>query len=93
MKKINTGKHCIMMKSVFYSFKPHQRKKNLKLCAEVKNFINDQEKLGNTVILPKINDAIIAVQIGTSNLIKIYSIKLKLFIRQFLFTKQEVHFD
>ena len=58
----------------------------------LREFIESQEKAGNKVLIPKINKKILAVKIGTSNLIKIYSIKLKTFIRQFVFTTKEVEF-
>ena len=45
------------------------------------------------MLLPKINDKIIGVQIGKSNLIKIYSIRLKQFVRQFILTNKEVIYD
>ena len=49
-----------------------------------------EEEEGNKVLLPKINNKVIAVQKGTSNLIKIYSIKLKRFVRQFVLAKLDV---
>ena len=45
------------------------------------------------MLLPKINDKIIGVQIGKSNLIKIYSIQHKQFVRQFILSKKEVIYD
>ena len=93
LKKIQVGMHSINMKSVFYDTIPHCKEKQLKLSEEIKEFVEDQEKQGNNVLIPKINNKILAVQIGTSNLIRIYSLKLKTFIRQFLFTKQDVAFD
>jgi len=65
----------------------------LQLSGQVKAFIREQEEAGNKVLLPKINDKIIGVQIGKSNLIKIYSIRLKQFVRQFILTNKEVIYD
>jgi len=65
----------------------------LQLSGQVKAFVREQEEAGNKVLLPKINDKIIGVQIGKSNLIKIYSIRLKQFVRQFILSKKEVIYD
>jgi len=69
------------MKSIFYSISSYKRERSLQLGVEIKAFIQEQEEAGNKILLPKINDKIIGVQIGSSNLIKIYSIKLKQFVR------------
>ena len=49
----------------------------------VKEFIQEQENLGNKVLLPKMNEDIIIIGVGNTNEIKIYSIKHRRFIRQF----------
>jgi len=69
------------MKSIFYGVAAYDREKQLRLSRQVKNFVKEQEEAGNEVHLPKINGKIVAVKFGTSNLIKIYSVKLKKFVR------------
>jgi len=75
------------MKSIFYNpldIHLHQRK-----FEEVKTLISEQESLGNKVLLPKINEDVIFVQIQDSSFMKIYSIKQKTFIRMFNLYKTE----
>jgi hypothetical protein len=47
----------------------------------VKEFIQDQEQLGNTVLLPKMNEDIIIIKENETNLIKVFSIKHRRFVR------------
>jgi hypothetical protein len=49
----------------------------------VKEFVQDQEDKGNTVLLPKMNEDIIVIKELHTNLIKVYSIKHRQFVRQF----------
>ena len=63
------------------------------ISGSVKEFVQHQEKLGNKVLIPKLNEKIIFVQWGSSNLIKIYSIKLKRFVRQFILTPEEIKWE
>ena len=93
VRKIMDEPHSIQMKSIFYGISSDKRERQLRLAVQIKTFIQEQEEAGNKVLLPKINDKIIAVQIGTSNLIKIYSIKLKQFVRQFILSDKEVVYD
>ena len=75
------------MKSIFYNpldVRIHQKK-----FEEVKTLISEQESLGNKVLLPKINEDVIFVQIKDSSFVKIYSIKQQTFIRMFNLYKTE----
>ena len=75
------------MKSIFYDARERCKERSLKVSQQVKEFINHQEISGNKVLIPKVNNKIIAVQIGSSNLIKIYNISQQSFVRQFVFTR------
>jgi hypothetical protein len=83
-------RHSIVMKSIFFSVS--NRRRNLKLYQPIKEFIEHQEGLGNKVFLPKLNEEIIVVNIKETNIIKIYSIKLKMFVREFLLSMDESNF-
>ena len=78
------------MKSIFFSVQ--NRRRNLRLFQSIKEFIEHQEGLGNKVLLPKLNEEIIIVNPKDTNVIKIYSIKLKMFVREFLMTTEESSF-
>ena len=69
------------MKSIFYN--PANLELNQNKFSHVKNFIREQEHLGNKVLLPKINEDVIFVQHQRSNFIKVYSIKQETFVRMF----------
>lgn len=55
----------------------------------IKEFVQDEEQKGNKVLLPKLNEDIIVIRVGDSDLIKIYSIKHRRFIRQFILKTNE----
>ena len=78
------------MKSIFFSVQ--NRRRNLRLFQSIKEFIEHQEGLGNKVLLPKLNEEIIIVNPKGTNIIKIYSIKLKMFVREFLLSDEESNF-
>ena len=59
----------------------------------MKEFIEHQEGIGNKVLMPKVNNNILAVQQENSNLIKIYNVKLRQYTRQFTICKDEPLFD
>jgi hypothetical protein len=61
------------MKSIFYN--PLDRPIHQKKFEEVKMFISEHESAGNKVLLPKINEDVIFVQIQDSSFMQIYSIK------------------
>jgi hypothetical protein len=49
--------------------------------------------MGNTVLIPKLNEEFIAIRIQHTLLIKIYDIKRQKYVRQFLLEKGEDYFD
>ena len=49
--------------------------------------------VGNTVLIPKLNEDLIAIRVQHTLLIKIYDIKKQKYVRQFLLEKGEDYFD
>ena len=71
--------NSINMRSIFYN--PQLREKNLPMFEFFKEFIETEEQLGNRVLVPKLGQEFLAVQQGDSNLIKIFSLSQKTFVR------------
>ena len=55
--------------------------------------IQQARAVGNTVLIPKLNEEFIAVRVQHTLLIKIYDIKKKKYVRQFLMDKGEDYLD
>ena len=70
-----------MMKSIFFDL--DRKEHNDKYFEGLKEYIQEEERNGNTVRLPKLNEEIIAIQEKGSNLIKLYDIRQKVVTRQF----------
>ena len=58
----------------------------------MKEFIEQQEFLGHIVFLPKYNKKILVVKMKDSDLIKIWSISLQRFVRQFTLTNELMYY-
>lgn len=89
LRKIDSRRTKIIMRSIFYEDSDYNYKKT----QEVKQYIQEQEFLGNQVILPKFNNSYILVRENTSNLMQIYSIYLQKIVRKFILTAEELEFD
>jgi len=84
-------RNSVLMKGVFYKYT--QRGKTMRDFTGVKAFVEDQESLGNKVLLPKLNTEFVIVQQGTSCTVKIYSIEQQRFIREFVLDKDGAFFE
>jgi hypothetical protein len=71
--------HNIVMRSIFHTENLMKSGDHM----EIKQFIQHQEGLGHKVLLPKLNTDIILVNLKDSSVIKVYSIKLRTFVREF----------
>lgn len=68
------------MKSIFRDVGPTKLQK-LEYYESLKEYIQNEEQLGNEVRLPKLNEEIVAVKNKNSALVKLYSIKKKRVVR------------
>ena len=64
--------HNIVLKSVFYPLADRDNK--LKEYEHVKELIEHEESVGNKVLLPKINDHMVAIQRKDTNFIELYEL-------------------
>ena len=69
----------MVLKSVFYDIL--HKKQRSSAGEHLKEYISHEEACGNQVLLPKVNHKYIAIRKKNSNLVMIYSIKLKKVIR------------
>ena len=61
IRKVIEGRHSINMKSIFFGIKTRSKVKKLAESDKLKEFINEQEHQGNKVLIPKLNETILAV--------------------------------
>lgn len=64
----------------------HNREKNHQHYEGFKEFVEHQEHLGNTILIPKINEDVVFIREKDSNFILVYNIKTKLIVRKFELT-------
>lgn len=90
-KKITSVRFHPVMKSIFFNI--HKKQENGIHFTHLKEYIQEQKRLGNTVKMPKINEDIIIVKEGKTSVIKIYNIKKREIVRQFILEKEEQFFE
>lgn len=78
----------MVLRSVFYDILHKGQRSSAG--EHLKEYISHQEACGNQVLLPKVNHRYIAIRKKSSNLVMIYSIKLKKVIRKFILTSEEL---
>ena len=83
-------RNSIIRKSIFRHY--HRRVRTLPKFEMMKEFIQDQESKGNVVLLPKLNQKFVIVYNKKSDLIQVYSILEKDFIRQFTLSSEDCEF-